>query len=108
MCGCCIKVGDAAVIITTARRQIIIASSMSDGNIDIDTSLQYSLQAIAMGPKSICSNIEDDMATGMVRSVGHWGGKVIFDQLSSYFSKIDQLASCCVLKSGSIYDQLFW
>ena len=74
MCGCCIKVGDAAVIITTARRQIIIASSMSDGNIDIDTSLQYSLQAIAMGPKSICSNIEDDMATGMVRSVGHWGG----------------------------------
>ena len=61
---------------------------MSDGNIDIDTSLQCSLQvlkasglssgsfnsAIAMGPKSICSNIEDDMATGMVRSVGHWGG----------------------------------
>ena len=36
------------------------------------------------------------------------GGKVIFDQLSSYISKIDQIASCCVLKSWSIYDQLFW
>ena len=49
---------------------------MSEGNIDIDTSLQCSLQvlkasglssgsfnsAIAMGPKSICSNIQDDMA----------------------------------------------
>ena len=35
------------------------------------------------------------------------GGKIIYDQLASYFLIFDQLASCCVIKSWSIYDHFF-
>ena len=33
---------------------------------------------------------------GIVRSVGDWGGKEIFDQLVSHFPQFDQLLSYCV------------
>ena len=35
------------------------------------------------------------------------GGKAIYDQLASRFPIFDQLASCCILKSWSIYDHYF-